>query len=304
MKERIKATDARLIETVRNGFLRYFEALAAADVAKASETELADQLRIARVRQRAGVITIADRLRVQVALANAHQQEVEAQAEAEIARTSLLDTIGLDVEDEAIVLEEPTTLLDIAARPVADRPAVARAAVGRRPAVRAAQRGYEAAVATQRSRIFAMLPDVDFEAAYVRVDGQLFAPQNSWYAGIKAQWTFWEWGAAYFTQRSAGHEARAAQLDLRNQERQVLVEVRNAFSHFDAATAAVVAAQQAIDSANEAYRVTTKLVESGAATTTDLLNAQSELTTARLNLTRHRYEQAMARVTLMRLSGQ
>ena len=44
-------------------------------------------------------------------------------------------------------------------------------------------------------------------------------------------------------------------------------------------------------------------VRAGAATTTDLLDAQAALTQARLNRARARYEEAIARVTLQRAIG-
>ena len=46
--------------------------------------------------------------------------------------------------------------------------------------------------------------------------------------------------------------------------------------------------------------MTSAQVAAGAATTTDLLDAQSALTTARLNLARAQYERAVARVQLDR----
>ena len=58
--------------------------------------------------------------------------------------------------------------------------------------------------------------------------------------------------------------------------------------------------ETAIASAEEAYRVTSAQVNAGTATTTDLLDAQSALTTAKLNLARAQYERTIARVQLDR----
>jgi outer membrane protein TolC len=49
--------------------------------------------------------------------------------------------------------------------------------------------------------------------------------------------------------------------------------------------------------------VTNALVQAGSATTTDLLDAQAALTTARLNLARAQYERAIQRVSLGRVLG-
>lgn len=295
---------AHIVENVRSGFLRYFEAQASEQIADASDKELGEQVRVAQARLRAGVITTADLLRVQVAQANARQQKVAAHAQAAIARATLIDAIGLSPEDDGIGLEEPTHLLEQAALPLPDRGTAIRAAIASRPELKQAQRAADAAVAQRRASAFAMLPDADAEAAYVRVDGQLFAPKNSWYVGVKASWAIWEWGAGYCAQRASLHQAEAAKLSLEDERRQVALEVQNELAQLEAAAATVDASRQAIESANEAYRVTARSVEAGTATTTDLLDAQSALTTARLNLSRSRYEQALARVTFARLVGE
>ncbi|MFT3697431.1 MAG: TolC family protein [Kofleriaceae bacterium] len=301
--ESVNADEAKLVEGIRNGFLKYFEAVAAEGVASDSEKELTDQLGVAKSREAAGTITVADRLRVQVALANAHQQKVQAHAQAEIARMNVLDTVGLSVEDDSIQLEEPTKLLADAATAAPERGAATNDAIARRPELRQAKLQLDAADAAHKAQQFAMLPDVDLEAAYTRIDGQILSPKNSYFVGVRAQWTFWTAGADYYQQRAAEHKKHAAELAFEDSRRHVTVEVRTAYANLDAATSAVTAATEAIDSANEAYRVMTKLVEAGNATTTDLLSAEAELTTARLNLSRSKYEQAIARVTLRRLTG-
>ena len=71
-------------------------------------------------------------------------------------------------------------------------------------------------------------------------------------------------------------------------------------SVLDSQFVVVQVAQTAIASAEEAYRVTSAQVNAGTATTTDLLDAQSALTTAKLNLARAQYERTIARVQLDR----
>ncbi|MGZ6070350.1 MAG: TolC family protein, partial [Myxococcaceae bacterium] len=76
--------------------------------------------------------------------------------------------------------------------------------------------------------------------------------------------------------------------------------VASKLSILDSQFVVVQVAQTAITSAEEAYRVTSAQVNAGTATTTDLLDAQSALTTAKLNLARAQYERTIARVQLDR----
>jgi len=79
--------------------------------------------------------------------------------------------------------------------------------------------------------------------------------------------------------------------------------VTSGMAQLDAAASAISVAEQAITSAQEAYRVTDAQVQAGTATTTDLLEAQSALTQARLNYLRAQYELAISRVNLRRAMG-
>jgi len=147
------------------------------------------------------------------------------------------------------------------------------------------------------------LPDINAEGAYLRTDGQVFAPKNSAFVGVKAEWSIWEWGASNALRRAAVADAAAARRDLEATERQIESDLAISLAQGDSARGAVDAAEKAIASAEEAFRVTQAQLKAGAATTTDLLQAESELTQARLNLTRAQYELALAHVAVKRASG-
>jgi outer membrane protein len=83
----------------------------------------------------------------------------------------------------------------------------------------------------------------------------------------------------------------------------VSLEVDQRMAEERAAANAVSVAQEAIQQAEEAHRVTEALVKAGSATTTDLLDAQSALTQARLNLVRAKYQELRARSALTRALG-
>jgi outer membrane protein len=293
---------ASIVQAVRSAFLQYFEARALEQIAAASVHELDEQVKVAQARLKAGVITNADLLRVQVAEANARQQQIAARTQGVVTRNNLLDGIGLapgaDVE-----LSEPTTLLTAATQPLPAGADAVSSAEAHRPEVAQVDAGERAAGHSRTARYLSLLPEVDAEGAYVRTDGQLFAPPNQWFIGVRASWNIWEWGATFFQARAAGKQAAAAALDRDNQRRVVAVEVANALAQTEAAKVSVDVAHEAISSAQEAYRVENALLLAGSATTTDLLDAQSALTTARLNLARAQYELAIQRVALARVMG-
>ena len=207
-------------------------------------------------------------------------------------------------ESAEVTLVEPRPLLAAARAATAARAEDSLAgAHERRPETRQQEHLAAAADREARARGYALLPEVNLEAAYVRVDGQQFAPKNSAFVGVKAEWGIWEWGATAHAHRAATAQAAAARRDAEGVERQIEAEVVGALADGDAARGAVHAAEDAIASAEEAYRVTEAQAKNGAATTTDLLEAQAALTQARLNLTRAEYELALAHVRLARATG-
>jgi outer membrane protein TolC len=296
----VRVAEANAKEMLEVQYLSMFEANALEQIAHASESELAEEVTVTEARVKAGALTQADLLRVKVAQANARQQAIAARTQATVARAELLSAVGFSPADKEVEFVEPTTLLQAAPVNVASSET---ALIDARPEVERARKSAEAARHTARARMFGLLPEVDLEAAYARVDGQVFAPKDSAFVGVKAAWPFWEWGSSYHAQAAASAEAEAAEHDLENERRQVLVEVTSRRAELEAAVGAVELADETIKSAEEAYRVTDVQVRAGAATVTDLLDSQAALTQARLNLARARYQQAIARVELERAAA-
>jgi outer membrane protein len=298
----LKAAELRAREALQIEYLRLFEAKAMEQIAHASEHQLGEEVTMTEAKVKAGSSTNADLLRVQVARENARHRAIVANTDAVTARAALLSAIGVDPEDETVDFTEPASLL----RAPEKKPSAADArsmALERRPEIAEGQLLSEAASHRAQAAKWAMLPDVNVEAAYMRVDGQVFAPPNSAYVGVSARWPVWEWGATYHAGEAAKARARAAESDLENERREVVQEVTTRRAQLDAAGSAVALAEHIIASAEEAYRVTQALVRAGAATTTDLLQAEATLTEARLNHTRDVYAEAIAKVSLDRVTG-
>jgi outer membrane protein len=305
-RAQIAANEADLRANVETQFLRVFEAQALEQIASSSVHELGDQVTVAKARLSSGVITNADLLRIEVAVANAEQQALEAHSQGATARAQLFAAIGLSPGEAAeLTLVAPEARL-AAVRAKGSSPSLAALlpqARDHRPEL--ARQGHLISAADRQigARTYALLPDIDVEGAYVRTDGQVFAPPNSAYLGIKASWAIWEWGASDLQRKAAHVLADAARRDQEMLARQIEAELGASLAQGDAARGAVGTAEKAVASAEEAYRVTDAALKAGTATTTDLLESQSALSQARLNLTRAQYELVLADVALARASG-
>jgi len=298
------AVAASLSEQVRTTYLRLFEALAQQGIAQTSVEQLQKQVQDAESRYRAGTITNADLLRFQTAAANSQQQFIQAQTDALVDRQALLTYLARNPEDATIEFVEPEDLERLAAQPVSQAvDALINRSLAERPEVHRAQSQAEAAHDNDKAQFAALLPEVNLQASYSWTRGQVFFPENSAYIGIFVNWPFWSWGTQYYAAKSAERQADAADALSQDARRQAAFDVSSRYVQLKAQFVAVDVAETAIKSAEEAYRVTDAQVRAGIGTTTDLLDAQSALTTARLNLARARYERAVARVALDRATA-
>jgi outer membrane protein TolC len=299
----LETARADLKATVESQYLHLFEARALEEVAQASQRELSEQVTVTQAKLKAGVLTTADLLRVQVAVANARQQEIQARSQEEISRANLLGAIGLPQDDLRTQFAQPSSLLARAGESPPSLPSAQMQAMALRPELKEKHLQVEALHHTEKAHLFSMLPDVDAEAAYLRTDGSIFNPTNAAFVGVKATWAIFEWGASWYAQKAAAEQTEAARREVESEERQIGIEVSSDLSQARASAAVVDVARETITSAEEAYRVTQALLKAGSATTTDLLDAEAALTQARLNLTRAQYEQAVSQVTLGRSLG-
>ena len=298
----VESAELSLRQAVETLYLRVFEAKALEGTALASERELNDRLDVARAQLATGVLTEADVLRVQVAAANARQQAIQAHSQELVARAGLLALMGLPADDTGVTFAEPKSLLESGQKPPEAAAAQDQALSGR-PEILQTRLSLQVGEHQRRARLYALLPEIDLEGAYLRSYGQVIVPTNSAFIGLNAKWAIWEWGASYAAYRASQAQARAAAFDLENQKQQIRAEVTSTMAQLDAAASAISVAEQAITSAQEAYRVTDAQLQAGTATTTDLLEAQSALTQARLNYLRAQYELAISRVNLRRALG-
>ena len=286
------------------GFLRYFQAKATEDIARTSEAQLTEQRAVAERRMKAGVLTRVDLLRLDVAAANARQQQIQAAAQQQVAKASLLSAMGLSTADGDVAFVEPQALESAAVSTLTEAEAQARATRNRHEA-RARQLAVESASHTADAKFYDLLPAVNLEAAYLNIQGQAFAEKNSAYVGLKATWNIWEWGASWYAYQAARADALASQSSVDDQTRSVQVDASTKLFLARSSASAVEVAQATIASAEESFRVSAELVKVGSATTTtELLDSQTSLTQAKLNLVRARYEQAIAGVSLRRAIGE
>jgi len=125
----------------------------------------------------------------------------------------------------------------------------------------------------------------------------------SWDVGINVRWSLFDGGRVRAEIAEAAATRRTIEARIRDFDAGVEVEVRQRAAELKSAAAAIEAAGVEVRAATEARRVIAERFSAGVATNTDVLNAQTTLLQAELDVTRARANAELAAARLQRALG-
>lgn len=300
---RAEVARARLDAAQRTAeaYLRVLQTRAIADVAEKGLAQIAAQLARSETLEKAGVASRVDVLRLASARDAARQTLVRAQTNVEIAQGQLALALDLppdttiEVADDFPNPPSPPTLTeaDVAATAGADRPELSSAAARTQQA--------------EGARIVALaqwLPNVMAVGNYQHIEGQgPFQPRNAWYIGATLTWDVWDWGKTQDAVKEAAARAGQSHLAERALRNQILSDARRRLLETKAAFASLEPARTSLVAAEEAHRIQTVRYEKGVASTTDIIDAETDVTRARSAYAQARYDYYLAQANLARAAG-
>ena len=135
------------------------------------------------------------------------------------------------------------------------------------------------------------------------VNGSPFVDREFWEAGATATWTFFEWGKTRYAASERRVRVRQTEQILEKVKDDIRLEVKTAFLNLQSADKAVRVAAKSIESAEENFRISGERYEEQVATATEVLDAQTRLTRARVNYTTALVAFNLARARLVRAMG-
>ena len=233
-----------------------------------------------------GLASKADVLRIEAQLAAAQQSQAEAQAFVSIADEQLRVVTGLP-PDRA--LEIGSDVMNEAATPPADAlPALQDQALSRRLEIRALDETIYSLKKVESVTKAGYLPRLDAfaDANYSNPNQRIFPQKDefnfTWDVGLRLSWTLND----TFTTIGAAAEAKARAASVNEQKGTLRdglrMEVAAAYADVSKAPATIEAADRGFVAAEESLRVRRELFRNGKATSSELVDAEAELTRARL----------------------
>jgi outer membrane protein len=305
-KWEVVVADSRARLAGKMAFFEWLRANASVDAAKKNVAEQRAHVTDVANQVTQGRASRADALRVESALANAEATLAEAEAQLATAETRLRTLLHLSDSASLTTQDAVNAPLDSMARNKNEW-------LGEAYRSRAELRGLDAAESAARAQASVAratyVPTVGAfaNATYANPNPRYFPPEAAWHgtwaAGVAATWTLTDIPGA----RASAFEADArgdALVAQRNALRDALaVEVVQYFESVRAADAKVVATDKQLESALEAYRVTRSLFVNTRATTSNVLDAETDLARARFAWVNARIDARVARARLEHAAG-
>jgi outer membrane protein len=257
---------------------------------------------LSRVQQRfeVGRAARVEILRAEAALAGSEAERVRLSsaldnAERELAR--LLDVPLAETRFERLV---PVELAD---RGVPSREELAAAGIAASPAVAQARAQVTAAAAQVALARAVARPEVRAVGNYNGWTSSLGDFTAEWNAGLLFTVPLFDLGATRSRIARAEAAQRAAEEQVRSAEVQVREEVDRAAAAAAEAEARIASLGTAVERFAEVVRVQKLLLDEGAGTQTDYLNAEADLLAARASLADANHAAILARIDLARAAG-
>ena len=266
---------------VANDYYGLQQADAQLRITQASVTQAQRSLRDAQLREQAGVGTQFEVLQTDVSVANAVQDRRNAEAQQLIARRQLSQRLNIPQTITVITAGEITPLGDWT---LSLEESIVLA-LKNRSEIEQQLLAIEQSEAQQRIAVADTLPQVNLFANYSVLgnlgDGINTAGGGS--IGIRAQWTFFDAGAA--RSRVAQQEANiiTAQSNFTEQRNLVRFQVEQSFYNLQANRDNIATAGRAVIRANEGLRLAILRFQAGVGTQSEVITAETDLTRARVN---------------------
>ena len=253
------------------------------EIEQASVEDAQQTLKDAQLLERAGLGTRFDVLRAEVELAQARQRRSTAKANQNISRRQLAETINVahdtelstaDKIEEAGVWE--LSLPESIVRAFKNRAELEQLLLER-----------EIGDEQRKLALSQVRPTLSANAAYALnndFENDDVDFNDSYQVGLNLQWRLFDGGAARAAARQSEKDIEIAETQFTNQRNQIRFDVEQAFFQLESNKRNIGTATKEVELAQESLRLARLRFQAGVGTQTDVIDAQTQLTTARGNL--------------------
>jgi outer membrane protein len=290
---------------VKEAYFNILRADKTVNVAKSAVESLEAHHNVAKNFYDVGMIPVNDLLKAEVELANAQHNLIQAQNASRLARVSFNVLLSRSVD-------EPFEIEDILryTKETPDFDNYLEKALKARPEIKAldltdAQIGQQINLA--KSKYY---PEVAFTYNYIKagdtpdVSGSSFQLSNQWQTIVGLSWTFWDWNKTRNSVNQVESQKRQLSQTRKSIEDGIKLQLKQAILGLKEAEEKIPTAQKAVEQAEENLRVSEERYRAQVTTSTEVLDAQTLLSQARMNYYNALYDHNLAKAGLLRAIGE
>ncbi len=259
---------------------------------------------------KAGLITRADLLKIQVQLSNARIAQMDADNDARLAQMNCNLALALPLDTELDLTSRPGDrgegMPSLGALPIAD---LRSRALEDRPDLAAAAARVQAASSSVTAAKGNWWPQVYFGGNYYysRPNPRLFPVSNSWLGtwdlGVTMTLDLWNWGSTRRQVEQAEANLRQQELLREQMEEGAKLEVTRAYLQSAQADRKLDVARLAVEQAEEGLRITRDRYRQSVATPSELLDAEVALLQTEIARTAATIEKEVSETRLAKAAG-
>src|SRR6516164_1628630 len=285
----LRDTIDSVVQTVRTQFYQILLNRALIQVQEESVNLLQSQLEDQKSRFEAGTVPQFNVLQAEGQLQNQIPQLIAAQNNYRISQYTLARTLGIPA-DRQYVTDNPLPVVgELGFEPIKyDLASALIAARANRPFLKAQRSAILASVENITVQRAGYQPtvtaDVGVEARSNPTTSDFRESLQGWFLGVQGSWNIFDGLLTYGRVKQARAQLEQAKVTYDDSVRLVELEVGTAVSNLRQAAQTVDSAQTGVSVNLEALRLADERLAAGTGTQLDVLNAQTQLTTARSNL--------------------
>ncbi len=252
------------------------------EIEQAAVEDANQTLKDAQLLEKAGLGTRFDVLRAEVELAQAQQRLSTAQANQNISRRQLAETLNVSHDTDlstADKIEEAgswsLSLSESIVQAFKNRAELEQLLLQR-----------EIGAEQRKVALSQVRPTLSADASYSINDDfeDSFDTSDQYSVGLNLNWRLYDGGAARASARQSDKDIEIAEAQFANQRNQIRFAVEQAYYGLEANQKNIGTATKEVELAEESLRLARLRFQAGVGTQTDVIEAQTQLTTARGNL--------------------
>jgi len=282
----------------------YYGVLAAEQLvsAQSQARDLSElHLREAQARHNEGIAPKADVTKAEVEVSNARLALIRAENGVNLAYAALSNALGLppttplELAGQPKPLQEQSKLEDLLNIAYRNRPELTRIEAQ----IQSAQEKVKIAGAATKPAVYLAAGDVWPRT----ISGIGPVSGSNWTVGVTVSQSIWDGGGTKARVEQAREAVGKLEADLANEKQQVGLEVQQAYLSVVEADQRVVAAAKLVEQAEDNHRIAQGRYEEGVGPMIDVVDAQTQLTEARVSYVQAQLDALVGRAKLDRATG-